>query len=162
MIINHEYIISSLQELEDFAKDEFLKFLKPSSDGATLIALEGDLGSGKTAFTKAVAKSLGINEHVSSPTFTIAKFYPLDCESATEDKTEHAHIHFHELVHIDAYRMENPNEAEVLRLPEMTKDSEKLILVEWPEQLGTHLAKPNMTLRFTFIDETTRSITCVQ
>lgn len=162
MITNHEYIISSLQDLDDFTKNEFLKFLKPSNDGATLIALEGDLGSGKTAFTKSVAKSLGIDEHVSSPTFTIAKFYALDCESATEDKTEHAHPHFHELVHIDAYRMEDPNEADVLRLPEMMKDSGKLILVEWPEQLGEHLPKPNMALRFKFIDEATRSITWVK
>lgn len=164
MIKGHEYVIPSLQALDDFITHEFLPFLTPSDDGATVIALSGDLGAGKTAFVKAIAKQLGITEHIVSPTFIIAKFYPLPGSDAPAElfenaQEERAHPHFHELVHIDAYRMEDPKEAEVLRLHELLDDERKLIFVEWPEQLGAELPAGNITLQFKFIDETTRSIT---
>jgi tRNA threonylcarbamoyladenosine biosynthesis protein TsaE len=164
MIKGHEYVIDSLTALDEFVTREFLPFLTPSDDGATVIALSGDLGSGKTAFVKAVAKQLGITEHIVSPTFIIAKFYPLPgsndpsmlFENAQEER---AHPRFHELVHIDAYRMEDPKEAEVLRLNELLDDERKLMFIEWPEQLGEALPEGNIALEFKFIDETTRSIT---
>lgn len=164
MIPNHEYTISSLDELDNFTRNEFLKFLKPSDDGATLINLKGDLGAGKTAFTKSVAKAFGIEEHITSPTFIIAKSYTLPGVNLSPEEFEspqefRAHPHFNELVHIDAYRMENPEEASVLRLPEMLRDPRKIILIEWPEQLEGELPKPNMNLELRFINETTRGIT---
>ncbi|HXK37760.1 MAG TPA: tRNA (adenosine(37)-N6)-threonylcarbamoyltransferase complex ATPase subunit type 1 TsaE [Candidatus Paceibacterota bacterium] len=164
MIKGHEYTIDSLNALDDFVAHEFLPFLTPSDDGATVIALTGDLGSGKTAFVKSVAKQFGITDHIVSPTFIIAKFYPLPGSEKPEElfenaQEERAHPHFHELVHIDAYRMEDPKEAEVLRLPELLNDERKIIFIEWPEQLGAELPKGNITLQFKFVDETTRTIT---
>ncbi len=166
MIIGHEYITDSLAALDEFVAREFLPFITPNDDGATVYALTGDLGSGKTAFVKSVAKQLGITEHIVSPTFIIAKFYPLPHTDTPEEifenaQEERAHPHFHELVHIDAYRMEDPKEAEVLRLHELLDDERKIVFIEWPEQLGEQLPQGNITLRFKFIDETTRSITQV-
>lgn len=164
MIKGHEYTIKSLSALDDFVSNEFLPFLTPSDDGATVITLTGDLGSGKTAFVKSIAKQLGITEHIVSPTFVIAKFYPLPGSDAPAEifenaQEERAHPHFHELVHIDAYRMEDPKEADVLRLHEILDDERKLIFIEWPEQLGAELPEGNINLSFTFIDENTRLIT---
>lgn len=163
MIKGHEYTIDSLDALDDFVTHEFLPFLAPSDDGATVVALTGDLGSGKTAFVKSVAKQLGITDHIVSPTFIIAKFYPLPGSNEPEElfenaQEERAHPRFHELIHIDAYRIEDPKEAEVLRLHELLDDERKLIFIEWPEQLGSELPQGNIMLQFKFINETTRSI----
>lgn len=166
MIIGHKYTIASLEELDNFVVHEFLPFLEPTDADATVFALSGDLGAGKTAFVKSVSKHLGITEQVVSPTFIIAKFYPLPgSENAIEilesAQEERAHLHFHELVHIDAYRMEDPKEADVLRFPELLNDPKKLIFVEWPEQLGDALPHNVRRLQFKFIDETTREITVI-
>ena len=164
MIKGHAYTIHSLSELDDFVAKEFLPFLLPSDDGATVITLTGDLGAGKTAFVKSVAKHMGIEEHIVSPTFIIAKFYPLPGSEQPNElfespQEERAHPHFHELVHVDAYRMEDPKEAEVLRLHELLDDERKILFIEWQEKLASELPAGNIALDFTFIDETTRSIT---
>ncbi|ALC87769.1 ATP-binding protein [Bacillus sp. FJAT-22090] len=65
-----ERIINSEQETEELAK-QLAALLKPSD----VLTLEGDLGAGKTTFTKSVAKGLGITRNVNSPTFTILKQY---------------------------------------------------------------------------------------
>lgn len=164
MIIGRTYTIDSLESLDNFVEHEFLPFLSPGDVDATVYALSGDLGAGKTAFVKSVCRQMGIGENIVSPTFIIAKFYPLPgAQSAMEafrsTKEERAFPHLHELVHIDAYRMEDKNEADVLRLPELLKDQKKLIFIEWPERLGDALPKGIPTMLFKFIDETTRTIT---
>lgn len=140
-----ENIVKSKQELALFAKD-FLEHLVPSPATATIIGLSGDLGAGKTAFTKEIALLLGVSEEILSPTFVLAKFYPLKGKP------------WGELVHIDAYRIEGENELSVLRWEEMIRDPKKLIVVEWPEQLGKHFSGFTSTLEFVFVDEHTRKI----
>lgn len=65
-----EFIVHSLEETKRFAT-KLASFLNPPD----VITLEGDLGAGKTAFTQALAKALGVERVVSSPTFTIVKQY---------------------------------------------------------------------------------------
>jgi tRNA threonylcarbamoyladenosine biosynthesis protein TsaE len=166
MIIGHKYTISSLEELDIFVEKEFLPFVEPSDADATVYALSGDLGSGKTAFVKSVCKHYGIKDQVASPTFIIAKFYPLPGSEKVEEifespQEERANPHFHELVHIDAYRMEDPKEAEVLRLSDLLNDPKKIIFIEWPDQLGDELPKGARRIEFKFVDETTREIIAV-
>lgn len=166
MIIGHKYITHSLEELDTFVKKEFLPFIEASDADATVYALSGDLGSGKTAFVKSVATQMGINEQIASPTFIIAKFYPLPRMDSPDEvlespQEERAHLHFHELVHIDAYRMENEDEAEVLRLSEILNDGKKIIFIEWPEKLGKHLPLGARKIEFKFIDENSREISAL-
>jgi len=112
---------------------------------ATVILLEGDLGAGKTTFTKSLAGKLGIDsESVHSPTFILKKEY-----SGT-------HGVWKRLVHIDAYRFTHPEEAKVLRLEEDLKDQSALVIVEWPSKM-TYL-KADMTIEFRVEDERTREI----
>ena len=141
-----EHTIKNLDEMAIFA-ETFVSSLTPSESFATVVGLSGDLGSGKTAFTKMAAKALGVKDEVLSPTFVIAKFYPLDGK------------HWNELIHIDAYRIEDEHELTPLRLDEMLNNRKKLICIEWPEQLGRRYPEFASTLRFMFIDEQTRKVT---
>ena len=91
---------------------------------ATVIALVGDLGAGKTTLTQSIATLLGVREHVVSPTFVIGKFY------------EAKEYGFTRLVHIDAYRIESIKELIPLRWEEILEDSNALVIVEWPERIN--------------------------
>ncbi|MFT5179685.1 MAG: tRNA threonylcarbamoyladenosine biosynthesis protein TsaE [Candidatus Paceibacteria bacterium] len=133
--------VKSMEEMEVFA-NTFLSHISPA-ETATVVGLSGDLGSGKTTFTKILAKELGIVDHITSPTFVIQKKYNIL-----------NHPDFDTLIHIDAYRLEEKGELEVLDWKELTENSKNLILVEWPELVGV-----DATLNFKYIDETTREIT---
>ena len=84
----------------------------------SVILLSGDLGAGKTTFTKGVGLGLGIKDDINSPTFNIAKCY-------FNDKNLN-------LYHIDAYRLEDvPSENKEIGLDELI-DGDGVCLVEWP------------------------------
>jgi len=89
-----------------------------------LIVLRGDLGAGKTTFVQTVAREFGVEDQVNSPTFVIEKIY--ECSEGP----------FARLVHIDAYRLKNAHELEVLGWREVAADAGNLILVEWPENVA--------------------------
>ncbi len=104
---------------------------------ATLVTLSGELGAGKTAFTKAVAKAFGIEEMVQSPTFVLEKLYLLP-----EGRS------FKRLVHIDAYRLESGTDLGTLGFDELMQDRDTLILLEWPEKVEDALPLPAMKISF--------------
>lgn len=139
-----KYVSKNLEDTAKIAQD-FVRNLKPGSQ-ATLVKLSGDLGSGKTTFTQAVAKTLGVIETVTSPTFIIEKIYKLD------------HQHFSHLIHIDAYRLEKGDELAKLGFAEIAKDAKNLIFIEWPEKVADILPQQSQKISFTFIDEQTREI----
>ncbi len=103
---------------------EILSLLAPNNAGATVVAVEGDLGAGKTTLTKALAHELGVAETVVSPTFVIAKFYPTN------------HASFDTLVHMDAYRIESLDELGPLGWETVLQQPRTLVIVEWPEKIS--------------------------
>ncbi len=107
---------------EGWLKKVSTKYTK--RDKALVVGLSGHLGAGKTAFVKAVAKVLGIEESVTSPTFVIMKVY--DGRS----------IEWKKLLHIDLYRLEKKEEMTALKLEEVIADKNNLIMIEWPENVG--------------------------
>src|SRR3989344_9587149 len=117
-----ERTIKNLNELQDFAGG-FLEELVPNKEWATAVGLSGELGSGKTAFVKVLAKALGVEEEVLSPTFVIAKFYEIRGG------------HWRKLVHIDLYRVDDPEELKALRFAEILADHGNLVVIEWPERM---------------------------
>jgi len=129
-----EKTITTLAELEEEAA-RFVASLVPS-ERATLVTLSGELGAGKTAFTKAVAWELGVEEIVTSPTFVLEKIYALP---TTVDG--HA-VSFKRLVHIDAYRLEKGSALSVLGFNELMQDSGNLVMLEWPERVADALPEP--------------------
>jgi tRNA threonylcarbamoyladenosine biosynthesis protein TsaE len=108
------------------------------SDSATVVALWGDLGAGKTTLTQYLAKSYGIEDEVVSPTFVIMKIYPL-ADRSHEDDDSVNNGRYERFIHMDAYRFENPEEAAGIRLHEYIADPKNIMLIEWPELLGDGL-----------------------
>ena len=103
---------------------------------ATIIALQGELGSGKTTFAQAFGKILGVTENMPSPTFVIMKSYPVDWKG------------FKKLIHIDAYRLEKEEELLHLGWDELVKNPENIILIEWPEKVEKIIPKNAKRIEF--------------
>ncbi len=114
----------SLQEFQ-VAVDSWFTELKPNQNEATVIALSGDLGVGKTTLVQRLAQLLGNTVPVTSPTFTIAQFY----RGVT-------HPVWQQLVHIDAYRLDSYAELEKIQFETYKKEKTNLICIEWPELVG--------------------------
>jgi tRNA threonylcarbamoyladenosine biosynthesis protein TsaE len=139
-----EKVIRTLEELEAEAKN-FVETLTPN-DRATFVTLRGELGAGKTAFTKAVARALGVEEIVNSPTFVLEKIYLLDEQP------------FKRLIHIDVYRLEKGSDLAPLGFDRLMQDAENLILLEWPEKVSDVLPVPTMKISLTVQDDDSRII----
>ncbi len=135
----------STTETEEFAKN-FVEGLEPSASSGRLVGLSGELGAGKTAFVKAVAKALGVKEEITSPTFVILKRFTIHDSR------------FKNLIHIDAYRLEHPSELENLGWKQLLADPKNLILLEWPEKVADILPQGMIEVSFEYIDEKTRRI----
>lgn len=119
--------------------------LTPHAEHATLITLSGDLGAGKTTFTQALARALGVEEPITSPTFVLAKAYTLP-EGGE----------FERLVHIDAYRLSGgENDMRAIGLTETYADPRALVVLEWPEMLGDALPRADHAITITVADEGT-------
>jgi tRNA threonylcarbamoyladenosine biosynthesis protein TsaE len=125
---------------------DFLKTLIPS-ERATVVALQGELGAGKTTFAQEVGKLLGVTENMHSPTFVIMKVYEIAWQG------------FKNLIHIDAYRLEKDEELLHLGWEEMLAEKENLILIEWPENVPNLIPSSARKISFKHVDENSREIT---
>ena len=124
----------SAEELQGHAA-LFVSELQPRQE-ALVVALSGELGAGKTTFVQGIAKALGVEESVTSPTFVLEKIYALDGRR------------FSHLVHIDAYRLKGAHELESLGWKELLADSGNLILLEWPEHVAALIPEDAIRIRF--------------
>ena len=127
-------------EMEEEAT-AFLASLSPAKSGATIVTFSGDLGAGKTTFVKGIAHALGIEEHITSPTFVILKIYDLHGQK------------FERLIHMDAYRLKGRQHLKVLGWDELVKDPGNLILVEWPEKIGEAIPEGAKRISLRYSDE---------
>lgn len=142
-------ISHSIQETEAIARDLSRALAHAGISGrATVLALRGNLGAGKTALTKALGKTLGVKRAITSPTFVIEKIYKLPKGGS-----------FDHLIHIDAYRLEGKRELESVGWDEVLAHHGNLIVIEWPEQVPGALPRHAFTLDLVFVNDTTRTIT---
>jgi len=123
------------------------KKISARTDHAVIVGLFGDLGSGKTTFTQALGKHLGVKEVITSPTFVIEKIYRLNGQS-----------NFKNLIHIDAYRLDSGKELTNLGFEEISRDPNNLILIEWPERVADILPPDLIKINFKFVSENEREI----
>jgi tRNA threonylcarbamoyladenosine biosynthesis protein TsaE len=119
-----EIITKNEQETLNFALI-FAKNLK----GGEIITLSGELGAGKTLFTKGLALGLGVKKVVNSPTFVIMKIYPCSLKKIKQ------------LVHIDAYRLESENDIINIGAVEYFGKKDTIVVIEWPEKIKNALPK---------------------
>lgn len=104
------------------------------------LALTGDLGAGKTAFTRGIARGLGIHEDITSPTFTIINQYEAPVP----------------LAHMDAYRLKTPEELENAGFYDYMEDF--VVVLEWADRVEELLPGDVLWIYFTVLDENRRTI----
>ncbi len=109
--------------------------------GGEILALSGDLGSGKTTFTKALAKFLGVKQTVTSPTFVLMQQYK------TSKKTGKTKAPLW-LYHLDLYRTKNFKEVEGLGLQEIWGRPEVITVIEWADKIKPHIPKNAIQINF--------------
>ncbi len=142
--------ISTLEELQGIAGE--VLSLCVGKDSAQIIGLSGDLGAGKTAFVKELAKLLKIQHEITSPTFVIMKSYPIPKASQITQQLK-------TLSHIDAYRIESDDEMRVLGFQKLLEDKTQLICIEWPEKIQNLIPKNALAVTFVLNNDGTRDIT---
>lgn len=135
------YDVSTLDQLSQFV-DDFLLNLEKNTVGATIVTLSGDLGAGKTTFTQYVARALGVQGEVTSPTYVIEQRYDVDSSN------------FKSLVHIDAYRLEDEQDPYKIGLDKTLEDPHNFVVIEWPEKIQDFLkVYEKVSLSFSLEDE---------
>lgn len=141
-ITNNYFETTSLGE--EIAK----KILKNKKNKeAQILALEGDLGAGKTTFLQGFAKGLGVKEHILSPTFVIFKKFKIKNPS------------FNLFYHIDCYRLKNSKDLLGLGFKKFSSNPKNIIAIEWAEIVKDILPKDKISIGFKCENEKTRIIT---
>lgn len=130
-------ITSSANETMEFAKN-FAKTIKAPK----IIVLSGDLGAGKTTFTKGFAEGLGISEIITSPTFTLLNEY-----TGNE-----------RMYHFDMYRLSSKEEAYELGFEDYFKKNDGIVLVEWAENVEGLFSPPYTKITIEKISDNEREI----
>lgn len=117
-----------------------------------LLALEGPLGSGKTCLVRGIAGGLGLDSgSVSSPTFIICQEYSKPDRDLKSDPSI-------TLVHIDAYRLNGPDELETIGWSELIAAPNTIIAVEWPSRIEAALPAERIRIDLAHLGEHSRSI----
>lgn len=107
-----------------------------------MIELVGDLGGGKTTFTKALGKSLGVTQTITSPTFNIHRSY----------KTKDGRLE-----HFDLYRLTD-DEIVMNELKDCLACDDSVVVVEWAQHFSKALSNDRLILEFEYIAEKSRKI----
>jgi tRNA threonylcarbamoyladenosine biosynthesis protein TsaE len=132
-------ITTSFEETQRLGID----FAKELTGGA-VIALHGNLGSGKTTFVQGFAKGLGIEKNIISPTFIIMRTY------IAGDKN---------FYHVDLYRIESDKDVEGLGLLELIRDPQNIVVIEWPDKIEHLLPENRVDIYFEYLGDDKRKIT---
>ena len=116
----NEILSRGEESTQNLAKEIWQKYGNHIGKRAIIFALEGEMGAGKTQFTKGLARAMGITELVTSPTFALENDYQ---NGVTK------------LFHFDAWRMSDPKELRSLNFDELIKNK-SIISIEWAERVA--------------------------
>lgn len=133
---------------------DFGKKLKPGA----ILALFGNLGSGKTTFVQGLAKGLGIKQKIISPTFIIVRKYNLSSLSERSESKGLRQAQAKNLYHIDLYRIESSKDIAGLGLEEILNDRSNVVAIEWPEKIEKILPKSTNKIYFEYWKDDARKI----
>ncbi|MDP3899595.1 MAG: tRNA (adenosine(37)-N6)-threonylcarbamoyltransferase complex ATPase subunit type 1 TsaE [bacterium] len=136
-----KYTIKNLTDTKKLAEQ-----LASSFKGGEVLGLVGDLGAGKTTFVQFLAQVLGVKDTVNSPTFNIIKSYKiLNPKSKIKN-----------LIHIDAYRLNSPEELTALGVEEHFNDEKTVTIIEWADKVMETLPKNAIKINIK-LDKNTRT-----
>ena len=102
-----------------------------------LVTLTGNLGAGKSYLARAFLKKLGVTDAIPSPTYTLSETYPINQKLTVS--------------HMDLYRLEDPQELELIGFRDILDDQG--LLIEWPERAGPLLPTPDLDVHLIWHDE---------
>ena len=129
-----------------------------------VIALYGDLGSGKTTFIQGLAKGLGIKKRITSPTFVFIRQYEISLPrspfghlgggEATTSTPARCDVFYH----VDLYRIEKKDKVQNLGLEEIFSESQAVVAIEWAEKIKEILPKKRINLWFKYLNQNERKI----
>ena len=140
MIETYEKICKNLEDTKDLAK----KFAKLVEEKGCFVNLYGEIGAGKTAFVKEVAKEIGIEEKVTSPTFVILNEY---------------HGGKLPMYHFDLYRLENEGVKTIMDELREYSEGKQLTFVEWAEFSQNEFTFNHIKINVTYEDNDDRKYT---
>lgn len=140
MVIEMEYKITSHNEIDTI---ELAQNLESEKFSNMVICLYGDLGSGKTVFSKGFAQALGIDEPVTSPTFNIIKEYTSGEMS---------------LYHMDVYRLDGNIDGVGI---EEYFNKNGVVIIEWADTIMNYLPEERLDIKFKITDEDSRVLVLV-
>ena len=111
----------------------------------TVICLDGELGVGKTLFVRALARTLGVESDVTSPTFNLMNIYEAACP----------------IVHFDLYRIASEEELEDIGYFEYAEATEGIVLIEWAEKFPNAMPADHLSVRIEALNDEERQFTFV-
>ena len=111
----------------------------------TVICLDGELGVGKTLFVRALARTLGVESDVTSPTFNLMNIYEAACP----------------IVHFDLYRITSEEELEDIGFFEYAEATEGIVLIEWAEKFPDAMPADHLSVRIEALNDEERQFTFV-
>lgn len=117
----NEVLSRSEENTQNAGKELWQKHESYHRKRAIVFALEGEMGAGKTQFTKGLARAMGITEMVTSPTFNLVNEYG-------------------DLYHFDAWRMLDSDELKMLEFEKLIKDK-RVVVIEWAERVSDEIRK---------------------
>ena len=135
-----EFITSSEEETENIGKSLAMSLSKGDA-----VLLRGNLGAGKTVFSRGFARGLGITEPVSSPTYTIVQEYELPDGGR--------------LYHLDLYRISGVNAALAFGVDEFLDDPHGISLIEWPDRIDGILPENAICVEIEHLSDSERRLT---
>jgi tRNA threonylcarbamoyladenosine biosynthesis protein TsaE len=121
------------------ATGRIARALAPLLRVGDVIALEGDLGAGKTAFARLLIQALGVEDEVPSPTFTLVQTYPVEGRD------------FEAVWHFDLYRIEIPGDVDELGMDEAFDTG--VTLIEWPGRMGARLPADRLSIALSLVED---------
>lgn len=136
--MKYSVVCKNINDTEAFAE----KFANTIKETGAFVCLLGDVGAGKTAFTKFVCKYLNVQEKVTSPSFVILNEYKSGLLP---------------IYHFDLYRLENEGVSTIINELEEYSEGKILTLVEWAEFSQNSLPFDRIEIRINYVDETERT-----
>ncbi|MBR3594792.1 tRNA (adenosine(37)-N6)-threonylcarbamoyltransferase complex ATPase subunit type 1 TsaE [Candidatus Saccharibacteria bacterium] len=140
------------QELTTFAEN-----LGRTLEPPLVFELIGDVGAGKTTFTRALAKGLGIKAPVTSPSFTICNRYEWSAQQKRASHRGATPVGNFELIHYDFYRLENPG-LMLDDLQESLTNPSAIVILEWANSVKNILPKDHITITFRTLEDGSRDL----
>ena len=113
-----EYISNNVEETGRIAQE-----VAKSLQGGEVLALSGNLGAGKTVFVKALAKAMGVEENITSPTFVLMKVYDVEVGKIRR------------IVHVDCYRLEGQEDLADIGLSDYLAFDNSVVVIEWADKI---------------------------